>query len=136
LGEFVGEECGACDDGHCDSADLEVRGQRQLRSLGHVRVGFCAVIKVDEENQNVDRMHEFTASVLKRVVEGLAIANVGQKRPRNKSEDDAARSPIVDHCQQKPERKPVNDRRNHIPRLQPLPLKFINVLPKLLLACY
>ena len=81
-------------------------------------------------------MDEFAAGVLECVVEGFAVANVSEEGGRNKSEDDAARNPIVDHCQQKPERKPVNDRCNHIPRLQPLPLKFINVLPKLLLACH
>lgn len=81
-------------------------------------------------------MHKFTASVLEGVVEGLAKANVSQERPRNKSEDYAARDPIVDDCQQKPEGKPVNNRRNHIPRLQTLSLKLVNVLPKLFLTRY
>ena len=80
-------------------------------------------------------MDEFAAGVLECVVEGFAVANVSEEGGRNKSEDDAARNPIVDHCQQKPKRKPVNNRRNHIPRLQTLPLKFINVLTKLLLTC-
>ena len=81
-------------------------------------------------------MDEFAAGVLECVVEGFAVANVSEEGGRNKSEDDAARNPIVDHCQQKPKRKPVNNRRNHIPRLQTLPLKFINVLPKLFLTCH
>jgi len=80
-------------------------------------------------------MDEFAAGVLECVVEGFAVANVSEEGGRNKSEDDAARNPIVDHCQQKPKRKPVNNRRNHIPRLQTLPLKFIDVLPKLFLTC-
>lgn len=81
-------------------------------------------------------MYELASVILERIVEGLAIADIGEEGSANCDVDHSTRHPFIYGCEEESKSETVDDSSDHVLGLQAVLLELVDVLSELLLVCH
>lgn len=108
--DLVDQRQRAAEDHQPYSCQLQVGRKQQRITLDGTIIRLQTIVKGHEQDQHVNGVNNFAASVLNLLCEGIEVADIGEESSAEKHENDAAGRPFVQKSHQQSEREAINHR--------------------------